>query len=146
MIPLREKDEHDSCQHGNVVQTCIQLQPATLPMPLCPVHNRITDWKGLLVMQPAQQLLPCFAELSRLRIMDFKRLQTTLGHMFNTTEEAISSPVPSPQATSPRPFSPQARGRLLQPQGLSYHPSSGLHAAHLRCLLARVQANTCCKP
>ena len=57
-------------------------------------------------------------------------MQATLGHMFHTTEEAISSPLPSPQATSPRAYSPQPQGRLA----LAYpdSPDHGHHITHFR--------------
>ncbi len=57
--------------------------------------------------------------------------------MFNTTEEAISSPLPSPQATSPRAFSDQPQGRLPNAHLPHSSPSHGTHASHLRYAVAQ---------
>ncbi|KAL0023069.1 hypothetical protein WJX79_008548 [Trebouxia sp. C0005] len=59
-------------------------------------------------------------------------VQATLGHMFNTTEEAISSPLPSPQASSPRDSTDHPKGRLPHAHLPQSSPSHGTHASHLR--------------
>ncbi len=57
--------------------------------------------------------------------------------MFNTTEEAISSPLPSPQASSPRAFSDQPHGRLPHAHLPHSSPSHATHASHLRYAVAQ---------
>lgn len=90
---------------------------------LCPASSPSICWKTSI----------SFIEVN---VVILPWVQATLGHMFNATEEAISSPLPSPQPSSPRLFSPLAQGRLLQPHSLYQQSSAGFHAPHLRCLPA----------